>query len=64
MQVGGAHAWGGGPVSITMGSTRILHAGRTFSTYSHGFSANGRHYAYVARGYRVLVDVERAVAAP
>ena len=62
--VSGAHAWGPGPVSLTGNShTRILSWGVPFASFCHGFSADGRYYAYVAPGYRLFVDVERFLAA-
>ena len=30
-----------------------------FGNYSHGFSPDGRYYAYASPGYRVLVDTMR-----
>ena len=62
--VAGVHAWGAGPVSLTGDAgTRFLNAEGKFHNYCHGFSADGRYYAYVARGYRLFVDVERFLAA-
>lgn len=56
-------AHGAGPLSLTgKGCTRMLSRRMSFANYCHGFSADGRYYAYVAPGYRVFVDVERFLA--
>jgi hypothetical protein len=60
----GVHAYGGGPVSLTDShGTRILNRCAGFENYCHGFSPDGRYYAYVAAGYRALVDTERFLQA-
>jgi hypothetical protein len=58
------HAFSAGPVSLTGATgTRILHNMDSCDDYCHGFSPDGRHYAFVAPGYRLLVDTARFLAA-
>lgn len=60
----GVHAFGAGPLSLSGPSgTRVLNRVTDWPDYCHGFSPDGRYYAYVAPGYRLLVDVERFFAA-
>lgn len=57
----GLHAWAGGYLSLTSANgTRLFgQVGDDGREFAHGFSPNGRYYAFVGRGYRLLVDGER-----
>lgn len=59
----GTHAFGAGPVSLTNGGgTRAINRCAHFRSYCHGFSPDGRFYAFVSPGYRALVETERFLA--
>lgn len=52
-------------VSLTgdAGTRAFLQLGETPFRYCHGFSPNGRYYAFVGPGFRLLVDGQRFLAA-
>ena len=55
-----AHAYGEGPLSLNAGNgSRVHNRCERFRNYCHGFSPDGRYYAYVSPGYRVLVETAR-----
>ena len=54
---GSAHAAVAGVVSLTTVGTRLLGTCHSKSEFVHGFSPDGRFYAYCAAGHRVLAKV-------
>lgn len=54
---GGAHAAVAGVISLTTAGTRLLGTCHSESDFVHGFSPDGRFYAYCAGGHRVLAKV-------
>lgn len=54
---GGAHAAVAGLITLTVGGTRPLGFSHAESEFVHGFSPDGRFYAYCAGGHRVLAKV-------
>jgi hypothetical protein len=59
---GGAHAAVAGVISLTTAGTRLLGTCHANSEFVHGFSPDGRFYAYCAGGHRVLAKVPPAPA--
>lgn len=54
---GGAHAAVTGVITLTSEGTRALGTCHAKSEFVHGFSPDGRFYAYCAGGHRVLAKV-------